>query len=57
VPKPVKVNEGSSVKESDTLPIIKLKGKQDLVVFEEARNATEPDDIERQLPVYTDDKL
>lgn len=38
--KSVKVNEVSGVYVADSLPIMKLKGKQHSVIFEEARNAT-----------------
>jgi hypothetical protein len=54
----VKVNDVSSVKVMKPLPIMKLKGKHDSSIFEEARYATLLlGDNYRQLPVCKDDKL
>jgi hypothetical protein len=39
------------------VPIMKLKGKHDSAMFEEARYATLPVGNYRQLPVCKDDKL
>ena len=50
----LKDNVMLSINGTKLLPVLKLNGRQESVIFEVPRKPTEPVGIERQLPVCSD---